>query len=66
MTIERAAGSRILNVEVPSSARVRDVLRLVGQPAEGSCALVDGASVPLDGPLPVGGRLTVVPTFSGG
>ena len=64
--VARAGSSRLHQQRVPPGTLVRDLLRAVGEPPEGSAVLVDGVSVPLDTPLSAPTRLVVIPTFSGG
>ena len=62
----RGASGPVRSISLPSGGRVRDVLRALGEPAEGSAVLLDERAVPLDEPVPPGSRLRVIPTFSGG
>jgi sulfur carrier protein ThiS len=64
--VARAGRSTVRTFTVPVGTRVRDVIRHVHEAPEGSVALRDGASIPLDTALDRSVRLVVLPTFSGG
>ncbi|MCI4345469.1 MAG: hypothetical protein L3K07_01755, partial [Thermoplasmata archaeon] len=62
----RGGRSELRSVEVPVGTLLRVALRSISQPPEGSAVLRGELPIPLDTPLRVAERLTVVPTFSGG
>ena len=64
--VVRARGSQVHARTVRAGTLVKELVRSVGEAPEGSAALVDGMSVPLDTPVDRPLRLVVVPTFSGG
>jgi sulfur carrier protein ThiS len=64
--VVRAGRSATHRIPFPAGGRVRDAVRAVGLAPEGAVVLVDDRPVPMDEPIPRGGRLLVVPTFSGG
>ncbi|HEV2316201.1 MAG TPA: hypothetical protein VGV89_01325 [Thermoplasmata archaeon] len=64
--VERAGGTRTIEVEVPDRTPVRAALRQAGLAPEG-CLVLDGEEpIPLDLPAESARIYTVVPTFSGG
>ncbi|MGC2288657.1 MAG: hypothetical protein WA688_02205 [Thermoplasmata archaeon] len=66
MEVVRAGRSDRHTVFVPKGTPLRNVLRSIGQAAEGSAVLSGERPVPLDIPLEKSARFTVIPTFSGG
>ena len=66
LTVARAGRSQRYTVRVAPGTLLRDVLRSLGQAAEGSAVLENDRPVPLDLPLQRNARYTVIPTFSGG
>ena len=66
LEVVRAGHSVAHTLESTEGTLLRQLLRTIGQAAEG-CAVLDGdRPVPLDLPITASVRLTVVPTFSGG
>jgi sulfur carrier protein ThiS len=62
----RAGRSRSVSLDVAYGTLVRAVVRAAGEAPEGCAVLVGGTPTPLDTPIELPLRLTVVPTFSGG
>jgi sulfur carrier protein ThiS len=53
-------------ITVPRGSSLRDVLRQLSMPVEGSALWLDGEPVPSDRPVERSGELEIVSTFSGG
>lgn len=62
----RGARAPPRRLQLPPGSTLRDVVRAVGELAEGCAVLCEGSPQPLDEPLVEGSHLVVVPTFSGG
>lgn len=62
----RSTGPPAVTLRVPPGTTVRDLLRQLDRPAEGSAVLLEGRPVPLDEVILVSGRIVLIPTFSGG
>jgi hypothetical protein len=66
LEIVRGGRSEVRSVEVPVGTLLRVALRAISQAPEGSAVLRGEVPLPLDTPIRVAERLTVIPTFSGG